>query len=113
MPTLKEGLNNIGLFFNTIFKLSTHIPYPFFAHKFDEIDKNGKVIPPEERKHMDLVQELLFYFFFIIGSPILFPIIFIDPKKAAPFIRQFAGLDGEQAYLKIITSPQHHEDTIQ
>jgi hypothetical protein len=70
------------------------------TYKFDDVDKNGKVIPPEERKHMDLVQESLLYFFFILGSPVLFPIIFIDPKKAAPFVRQFAGLDGEQAYLK-------------
>jgi len=113
MPTLKEGFKNIGCFFKTALSLSSHFPVFFSKNQFDELNNNGQPIPPEKRKHMDLVQESLLYFFFILGSPVLFPIIFIDPKKAAPFVRQFAGIEGEEAYLKIITSPQHHEDTIQ
>jgi len=53
---------------------------------------------------MTLLEEALFYVISAIGSPVLLPIIFNNPKKAAGFVRQFTGPEGEEAFLKKICS---------
>ncbi|GAB4219390.1 MAG: hypothetical protein Fur009_5340 [Candidatus Microgenomates bacterium] len=111
---LIEGFKNTFNFFKTTSSLSTHLPLGLRMWQFDEIDKNGQPIPLENRKYMTILEEGLFYFFSLVGLPILFPIIFKDPKRAAGFVRQFGGIEGEKAFLeKLSTSPQHHADQTQ
>ncbi|MDH7475868.1 MAG: hypothetical protein QHH09_00150 [Microgenomates group bacterium] len=74
----REGFSNLGRFYMTTAGLSSHS----VGGSFDEIDSKGNLVPPEKRKYLDILQEAMLYFFSVLVSPILFPIIFKDPKKA-------------------------------
>jgi hypothetical protein len=61
--------------------------------------KTGRDKDPNQIKYLTLIEDipLLSLALIVLGLPTLF--ISGDPTKLSPIVRQFAGVDGEKAFL--------------
>ena len=84
--------------------MGTGKPFHSSSSQLDETNKNG--VLNKERKYFTLGDEIVLYFFITLFT---LPFIAKNPKLIHSLVRQWAGIDGEEAYIKNVKAQMSNE----